>query len=165
MKLVRENIDFKRGANPKKSLRIGEYSREMIEKEKASFLVNMASVGMLAHWSDFESKGISLLRLENKLSDKSDRARFNIDTVAIICLLEPSNYIDKKYDADEVIEGPFVFISNQYESNQTIIEAKDADEALKVLLKLEYEESESWDYLTIMKKIISVLEDEGEESI
>ena len=163
MKIIRESLEFKRGLDPSRSLEIGKYSKAAQEEQRREFLMQLLSLGITGSWREVVSKERPTtgwkFNLENSLSSKSERNRMNIsDDIMIHYFVDLDGWKESLILPEDFEGGPFIFVTfdNVYDPKEAF-GMKTPDEAVKKLLELEYEESNDWDYLKIMKKIIGIL--------
>ena len=160
MGIVKENINFKRGQETKKSLELGKYSPEVMKAERDQFTNKLAEVGISSHWSQLKNNPIWQWVGENKLSDKTDRARLNYEgQIFYTNKAEEYESIRFWFPEGKKPKGPFIFFKHgDYDDPDLADEASTIDEAVKKLLELEYAESFDWNYLNALRKILEILE-------
>jgi len=171
--LVKESIEFKRSGDSKKSLKVGQWSPQEIEKTIDEAVLKFAELGYSVHSAYRTSRyihgTIAEIIIENKITAKSNSDNLNASSLSVLYVEyteEYKKFLGDNIDKEIIIEnGPWVMMdpmgisSEAGERQRTFYSFRNFEDLLKEFVKLDYEEAiKDWNWVEITKKRLALIE-------
>lgn len=138
---------------------LGKYSDEVMARDRNELVEKLMEFGISSHWYDV-MPNLWKLQLNNSVSARSDRSSLINTSINVFYTPDPDYIYEKTFwkAPDFDMKEPWVLTNQAKYGEDSILESYDnMDDLIRKILELEYEESEEWNFLEIMEKIINFL--------